>query len=89
MLDIQLDVLIITVTGKFLNVLARNSGAPALGGGSWTILPTVAPPGESGGSFPLWVDVQKLCIMCMLSLSRNFFVSHDKYIARPSSKEPR
>jgi len=30
-------------------------------------------------------------IMCVLSLSWNFFVSHDKYmyIARPSSKEPR
>jgi len=25
----------------------------------------------------------------VLSLSWNFFVSHDKYIARPSSKEPR
>ena len=37
---------------------------------------------------PLWVDVQKLCNMCVLSLSWNF-VSHDKYIARPSSKEPR
>jgi len=45
--------------------------------------------GEGRGSFPLWVDVQKLCNMCVLSLSRNFFVSHDKYIARPSSKEPR
>ena len=32
-----------------------------------------------GGSFPLWVDVQKLCNMCVLSLSWNFFVSHDKY----------
>ena len=42
-----------------------------------------------GGSFPLWVDVQKLCNMCVLSLSWNFFVSHDRYIARPSSKEPR
>ena len=38
---------------------------------------------------PLWVDVQKLCNMCVLSLSWNFFVTHDKYIARPSSKEPR
>jgi len=37
----------------------------------------------------LWVDVQKLCNMCVLSSSWNFFVSHDKYIARPSSKEPR
>ena len=45
---------------------------------------------RQGGSFPpLWVDVQKLCNMCVLSLSWNFFVSHDKYIARPSSKEPR
>jgi len=35
---------------------------------------------------PLWVDVQKLCNMCVLSSSWNFFVSHDKYIARPSSK---
>jgi len=25
-------------------------------------------------------DVQKLCNMCVLSLSLNFFVSHDKYI---------
>ena len=33
------------------------------------------------GSFPPWVDVQKLCSMCVLSLSWNFFVSHDKYIA--------
>ena len=49
----------------------------------------VAPPGGKGGSFPLWADVQKLCNMCALSLSWNFFVSHDKYIARPSSKEPR
>ena len=45
--------------------------------------------GERWGSFPLWVDVQKLCNLCVLSLSWNFFVSHDKYIARPSSKEPR
>jgi len=37
----------------------------------------VAPPGR-GGSFPLWVDVQKLRNMCVLSLSWNFFVSHDK-----------
>ena len=51
---------------------------------------SVAPPGGArGGASPLWVDVQKLCNMCVLSLSRNFFVSHDKYIARPSSKEPR
>jgi len=28
-------------------------------------------------------------IMCVLSSSWYFFVSHDKYIARPSSKEPR
>jgi len=35
------------------------------------------------------VDVQKLCNMCVFSLSWNFFVSHDKYIAKPSSKEPR
>jgi len=42
-----------------------------------------------GESSPLWLDVQKLCNMCVLSLSWNFFVSHDKYIARPSSKEPR
>jgi len=37
----------------------------------------VAPPAGEGGSFPLWVDVQKLCNMCVLSLSWNFFVSHD------------
>ena len=55
-------------------------------------LPPLLPSGAArgkGGSFPLWVDVQKLCNMCVLSLSWNFFVSHDKYIARPSSKEPR
>ena len=45
--------------------------------------------GEWGEASPLWVDVQKLCNMCVLSLSWNFFVSHDKYSARPSSKEPR
>ena len=44
---------------------------------------------RQGEASPLWVDVQKLCNMCVLSLSWNFFVSHDKYIARPSSKEPR
>jgi len=42
-----------------------------------------------GEASPLLVDVQKLCNMCVLSLSWNFFVTHDKYIARPSSKEPR
>jgi len=52
-------------------------------------LESVAPPGRKGGSFPLWVNVQKLCNMCVLSLSWNFFVSHDKYFARPSCKEPR
>ena len=45
--------------------------------------------GGRGEASPLWVDVQKLCNMCVLSLSWNFFVTHDKYIARPSSKEPR
>ena len=45
--------------------------------------------GERREASPLWVDVQKLCNMCVLSLSWNCFVSHDKYIARPSSKEPR
>jgi len=50
---------------------------------------TVAPLGGKGELAPLWVDVQKLRIMCVLSLSWNFFVSRDKYIARPSSKEPR
>jgi len=45
--------------------------------------------GGGWGSFPLWADVQKLCNVCVLSLSWNFFVSHDKYSARPSSKEPR
>ena len=49
----------------------------------------VAPPGGEGKASPLWVDVQKLCNMCVFSLSRNFFVSHDEYIARPSSKQPR
>ena len=47
----------------------------------------LAPPGGRGEASPLWVDVQKLCNMCVLSLSWNFFVSHDKYIARPSSKD--
>ena len=45
--------------------------------------------GRRGEASPLWVDVQKLCNMCVLTLSWNFIVSHDKYIARPSSKEPR
>jgi len=45
--------------------------------------------GEGEEASPLWVDVQRLCNMCVLSLSWNFFVSHDKYIARPSTKEPR
>jgi len=45
--------------------------------------------GGRGEASPLWVDVQKLCNMCVLSLSWNFFVSHVKYTARPSSKEPR
>ena len=35
----------------------------------------VAPPGGKGGSFPSMGDVQKLCNMCVLSLSWNFFVS--------------
>ena len=48
----------------------------------------VAPPGGRG-KLPPWVDVQKLCNMYVLSLSWNVFVSHDKYITRPSSKEPR
>ena len=42
-----------------------------------------------GEASPLWGDVQKLCSMCVLLLSWNFLISHDKYIARPSSKEPR
>jgi len=58
----------------------------SLAGPRWQ---AVAPPGGKGEASPLWVDVQKLCNMCVLSLSWNFFVSHDKYIARPSSKEPR
>ena len=48
---------------------------------------SVAPPG--GGASPPMGGRPKLCNMCVLSLSWNFFVSHDKYIARPSSKEPR
>ena len=36
----------------------------------------VAPPGGRGEASPLWVDVQKLCNMCVLSLSWDFFVSH-------------
>ena len=42
--------------------------------------------GARGEASPLWVDVQKLCNICVLSLSWNFFVSHDKYIAGPSSR---
>ena len=50
----------------------------------------LAPPRGMGGKLPaLWVNVQKLCNMRVLSLSWNFFVSHDKYTARPSSKGPR
>ena len=47
-----------------------------------TTTTTVAPPegeGVKGEASPLLVDVQKLCNMCVLSLSWNFFVSHDKY----------
>jgi len=44
--------------------------------------PVAPPEGGKGGSSPLWVDVQKLCNMCVLSLSWNFFVSHDKNITR-------
>ena len=51
-------------------------------------IPVAPPGGRGGGASPLRVDVQKLCNMCVLSWSWNFFVSHDKYIARPSSKEP-
>ena len=58
----------------------------ALAGETTNIHCAVARPGGKGGSFPLWVDVQKLCNMCVLSLSWNFFVSHDKYIVRPSSR---
>jgi len=50
-----------------------------------------AASGERGRSFKLPPPVggrPKICNMCVLSLSWNF-VSHDKYIARPSSKEPR
>ena len=39
------------------------------------LLISVAPPEAS----PLWVDVQKSCNVCVLSLSLNFFVSHDHY----------
>ena len=53
------------------------------------LLRSGAARGGKGEASTLWVDVQKLCNMCVLSLSWNFFVSHDKYIARPSSKEPR
>jgi len=50
---------------------------------------TVAPPRGGGGwSFPLWVDIQKY-VICVCFMSWNFFVSNNKYIARPSSKEPR
>ena len=39
----------------------------------------MAPPGGKGEASTLWVDVQKLCNMCVLSLSCNFFTSHDKF----------
>jgi len=42
-----------------------------------------------GEASALWGDVQKLFNMYVLSLAWNVAVSHDKYIARPSSKEPR
>ena len=32
----------------------------------------VAPPGGRRGSFPLWVDVQKVCDMCVLSFLQCF-----------------
>ena len=34
---------------------------------------------RGGEASSLWVDVQKLCNMCVLSSSWNFFVSHDNY----------
>ena len=43
----------------------------------------------SPGKGPLNGCVCVCMCVCVLSLSWNFFVSHDKYIARPSSKEPR
>jgi len=43
----------------------------------------VAPPEGRRKLSPLWVDVQKLCNMCVLSLSWNFFVSHDTTPYRP------
>jgi len=42
-----------------------------------------------GGSFPPMCGRPKLCNMYVLSLSWNFFGTHDKYIARPSSQQPR
>ena len=71
-------------SNKIFNVALRRKGL---------IAPAIRDSGAAGGgkgeASPLWVDVQKLCNMCVLSLSWNFFVSHDKYIARSSSKEPR
>jgi len=40
----------------------------------------------SGASPHGWTS--KNYVICVLSLSWNFLVSHDKYIARPSSKKP-
>jgi len=44
---------------------------------------------HQGGKLPPYRWTSKNYVMCVLSLSWNFFVTHDKYIARPSSKEPR
>ena len=43
----------------------------------------------TGGKLPPYGCASKNYVMCVLSLSWNFSVTHDKYIARPSSKEPR
>jgi len=43
-----------------------------------TICPSLQTQWRCQGKLPpVWVDVQKLCNMCVLSLSWNFFVSHD------------
>ena len=70
---------------------SRNAGISKFcqEGDTTTVACPVAPPGGEGEASPLWVDVQKVCNMCVLPLSWNFFVSHDKHIAMPSSKEPR
>jgi len=63
------------------------------------LVAVASPDGGMGGSFTLWVDVQKLCNMCVLSLSWNFFcvsfwrtsysrLSIDPYLTSPLLQNP-